>query len=82
MIFRNIKMSAKLNNIELNGEFMVMPKEEQPPGEFFRRDILRNFAKFTGKHLCQSRFFNEVCRGGSRAATTSKMECFVIIVND
>ena len=25
-----------------------------------RRGVLRNFAKFTGKHLCQSLFFNKV----------------------
>ena len=25
-----------------------------------RKDVLKNFAKFTGKHLCQSLFFNEV----------------------
>ena len=25
-----------------------------------RKDVLRNFAKFTGKHLCKSLFFNEV----------------------
>ena len=25
-----------------------------------RKGVLRNFAKFTGKHLCQSLFFNEV----------------------
>ena len=24
------------------------------------RDVLRNFAKFTGKHLCQGLFFNKV----------------------
>ena len=25
-----------------------------------RKDVLRNFAKFTGKHMCQSLFFNKV----------------------
>ena len=25
-----------------------------------RQGVLRNFAKFTGKHLCQSLFFNKV----------------------
>ena len=24
------------------------------------KDVLRNFTKFTGKHLCQSLFFNKV----------------------
>ena len=27
---------------------------------FCKKDVLRNFVKFTGKHLCQSQFFNEV----------------------
>ena len=27
---------------------------------FVREGVLRNFAKFTGKHLCQSVFFNKV----------------------
>ena len=29
------------------------------PKVFCKKDILRNFAKFTGKHLCQSLFFNK-----------------------
>ena len=27
---------------------------------FCKKGVLRNFAKFTGKHLCQSLFFNKV----------------------
>ena len=27
---------------------------------FVKKGVLRNFAKFTGKHLCQSLFFNKV----------------------
>ena len=27
---------------------------------FYRKGVLRNFAKFTGKDLCQSLFFNKV----------------------
>ena len=27
---------------------------------YCKKDVLRNFAKFTGKHLCQSLFFNKV----------------------
>ena len=27
---------------------------------FCKKGVLRNFAKFTGKHLCQSLFFNNV----------------------
>ena len=35
---------------------------------FCRKGVLRNFAKFTGKHLCQSLFFNKVA--GLRPATS------------
>ena len=50
-------MSAKLNKIELSEECMVIWKEEQPPEVFCEKGVLRNFAKFTEKHLCQSLFF-------------------------
>ena len=30
------------------------------PDVFCEKGVLRNFAKFTGKHLCQSLFFNKV----------------------
>ena len=49
MYFLIFKMSAKSNKIELSEELMVM-REEQPPES----------PKFTGKHLCQSLFFNKV----------------------
>ena len=35
-----------------------------------KKDALKNLEKFTGKHLCQSLFFNKVA--GLRAATLSK----------
>ena len=37
---------------------------------FCRKGVLRNFAKFTGKHLCQILFFNKVA--GFRPSTLSK----------
>ena len=30
------------------------------PEVFYKKGVLRKFAKFTGKHLCQSLFFNKV----------------------
>ena len=30
------------------------------PHIFYQKGYLRNFAKFTGKHLCQSLYFNKV----------------------
>ena len=40
------------------------------PEVFCEKSVLRNFAKFTGKHLCQSLFFNNVA--GLRPATLLK----------
>ena len=37
---------------------------------FCEKGVLRNFAKFTGKHLCKSLFFNKVA--GLRPATLLK----------
>ena len=37
------------------------------PREFCKKGVLRNFTKFTGKHLCQSLSFNKVA--GLRPAT-------------
>ena len=34
--------------------------QKQPPEMFFKKAVLFNFAKFTGKHLCQSLFLNKV----------------------
>ena len=44
--------------------------QKQPPEVFCKKDVLKNFAKFTGRHLCQSLFFNKVA--GLRSATLFK----------
>ena len=42
-----------------------------------KKGVLRNFAKFTGKHLCQSLFFNKVAGGGRLLLTpTPPDDCF------
>ena len=53
------------------------------------KDVLRNFSKFTGKHMCQLLFFNKVAGllfnkvAGFRPATLSKKRlwhwCFLVI---
>ena len=35
-------------------------KQKQPPKVFCKKGVLKNFAKFTGEHLCQSLFFDKV----------------------
>ena len=46
--------------------------QKQSPEEFCKKGVLRNFAKFKGKHLCQSLFFNKVA--GLRPATLFKKD--------
>ena len=41
-----------------------------PPELFCKKGVLRNFTKFTGKHLCYSLFFNKV--EGLKPATLLK----------
>ena len=47
---------------------------------FIKKGVTKNFAKFTGKHLCQSLFFNKVA--GVRTATLLKkrlwFRCFPV----
>ena len=38
--------------------FMSLQKE--PPQVFYKKGVLKNFAKFTGKNLCESLFFDKV----------------------
>ena len=51
-----------------------------PPEVFYKKGVLRNFTKFTGKHLCQGLFFNKVT--GLRSATLLKKRlwhrCFLV----
>ena len=39
------------------------PSQKQPPELFYKEIVLKNFAKFTEKHLCGSVFLNQ---GGLR----------------
>ena len=32
----------------------LIVSQEQPPEVFYKKGVLKNFAKFTGKHPCQS----------------------------
>ena len=43
-----------------------------------KKGVIRNFAKFTGKHLCQSLFFNKVA--GPFLQNTSKRLLVVVAV--
>ena len=56
-----------LNHIISRKSFLTVPAmikmKEKRNGRsqmFFKIGVLKNFAKFTGKYLCQSLFFNKV----------------------
>ena len=49
------------NRIKLNllSENITIQFQKQLPEVFHKKGVLKNFAKFTGKHLCQSLFFKK-----------------------
>ena len=46
--------------------------QKQPPDVFCKKGVLRNLAKFKGKHLCQRLFFYKVA--GLRPETLLKKD--------
>ena len=52
------KISRKLN-IEYLFEAVVRRCRSSRPEVFYKIGVLKNLAKFIGKHLCQSLFFNK-----------------------
>ena len=46
------------------------------PDLFCEKGVLRNFAKFTGKHLCQSLFFNKVAGAANLLKKRLWHRCF------
>ena len=47
-----------MNLIGLMKEFLILQNNRSiRPEVFWKKGILRNLAKFTGKHMCQSLFF-------------------------
>ena len=57
----NRKVIIAFLKMVLNGTFISRVKcRSSRPEVFCKKGVLRNFLKFTGKHLCQSLFFNKV----------------------
>ena len=40
---------------------MTLIGQKQPMEVFYKKDYLKNFTKFTGKHLCWNLFFKQIC---------------------
>ena len=53
--------------------------QNQPPEVFYKKGTLKIFSKFTGKHLCQRRFFNklqaEVCNFIEKKTPAQVLSC-------
>ena len=49
--------------------------QKQSPEVFRKKSVLRNFAKFTEKHLCQSLFFNKVAGLRQLCQTLAQVIC-------
>ena len=58
--FSILILHAFQQNLERNMFSLITIFRSSRPGVFCKKGVLRNFAKFTGKHLCQSLFFNKV----------------------
>ena len=59
-----------LTNKLRDQKYSILLLRTSRPEVFCKKGVLRNFTKFTGKHLCQSLFFNKVA--GLRPATLLK----------
>ena len=50
--------------ISFSEEFIHVTRQaagqKQPPEVFCKEGVFKNFLKFTGKHKCQSLFFNKI----------------------
>ena len=54
------KINNKLKFLHPKNKFLTPAPEAVIQRCSIKKNVLRNFTKFTGKHLCQSLFFNKV----------------------
>ena len=57
-ILKFVNSSKTQKSEYLVNEILLFQK--QAPEVSYKKDVLKNFTKFTGKHLCQILFFNKV----------------------
>ena len=50
--------------------------QKQPSEGFYKKGVVRNFAKFTRKHLCRSLFFDKVRRYRSATSLEERLQAF------
>ena len=54
----NIRSIIWWRSLTSNKQWLCTNTQKQPPEVFYKKGVLKNFAKFTAKHLCRSLFFN------------------------
>ena len=57
-IYQQLQGVGKSSAIEPVMQYKIFKSSR--PEVLSKKGVLRNFTKFTGKHLCQSLFFNKV----------------------
>ena len=62
---------APCNRLHLDQKLSSEVMQKQPSEVFYKKGALKNFAKFTGKRLCQSLFFDKVAGLGEIPLATS-----------
>ena len=70
LALKGLKSIRKIKTKKLQKQSPRVYCRSSHPELFCKKGVIRNFAKFTGKHLCQSLFFNKV--SGLRPANLSK----------
>ena len=65
-----VNPSCQLLNISEKEQAIIKYFQKQPPEVFYKKAVLKNFAKFIGKHLLQILSFNKVA--GPRPSTLLK----------
>ena len=58
--------------------FFLIEFRSSRPEMFCRKGVLKNFAKFTGNHLCRSLFFNEDLRPATLLKKRLWHRCFLV----
>ena len=78
----NTPLSHKLSICFYNTHVYKDPSDYRNslPEVFCRKGALRNFSKFTGKHLCQSLYFNKVSGLGAETLLKKRLwhRCFPV----
>ena len=60
ILSESINLNFLWNHQKTMDVFIISKGRSSRPEVFYKKGVLRNFTKFTGKHLRQSLFFNKV----------------------